>query len=86
VSPSAPTRRKKAVELRLIDFVHVQEPISGAPVVCRVLNVLPDDAGPHLVATAEQIAALMRHGVTVGAAIVIVSMIVRHAASSAITP
>lgn len=59
LAPPAAARGQVAVEVLLVDFVAMRQPIGGAPVEGPVRDVLAQDSGAVLVAAAEQIAAMM---------------------------
>ena len=52
---AAPTssRRQIAVEIRLIDIVHIQQTIGGAVVESAVFNVIAENADAFLVAASK---------------------------------
>ena len=86
-APLPAARRQIAVEPLLVDLVHMQQAVGGAPVIGAVLDVLADNPGALLVAAAEQIAAFvkMRPGVSIAPMLVpvlmvpvVVIVVVRH--------
>ena len=48
-----------SIQLLLLDFIHVQQPIPGTSIENAVFDVLSNDAGPLLITTAEETTAFV---------------------------
>jgi hypothetical protein len=59
IAARAAARAQIGVQSFLVDFVCVQQTVRGSLLVCRVLDVLTQNAGSLLVAAAEQVAAFV---------------------------
>ena len=76
LTPRPPAGAQKTIELHLVHFVHMQQPVCRPPIERAVLDVFADDAGTLLVAAAKQAAAIVMVRRRVALAVMIVLM--RH--------
>src|SRR5262249_52285022 len=60
VASRAATDSQVSIELLLMDFVHMQQPVGGADSERGILNVVADYACTFLIAATKKISALMK--------------------------